>query len=230
MKHVALVTCSTFPELSESDKRLIEPLRKEGFIPYVVPWDRKNIDWNLFDGIVLRSCWNYTAKYSQFMDWLSDLKHINAKVWNPVSIIRWNSHKSYLLDLAKKGIPIIPTVIKPAIGNSGKGIDYLIQPFMTEVVNEGEYRFIFIGKKLSHTVIKKPKQTLLVNPSKTLITQAANVIHTIGADPLYARVDGINHNGTFMLMEVELIEPNLYFDLHPPSAGTFARALKKRYE
>ncbi len=220
MKHVALVTCSTFPELSTSDSFLVEPLRKVGCIPHVVPWDKKNVDWNLFDAIILRSTWNYPKHYDQFIAWLDNL-HTN--VFNPIQTLKWNSHKSYLLDLAKKEIPIIPTVIKPAVSNGEMGIEYLVQPFAPEVKNEGEYRFIFIGGKFTHAVLKTQNKITLVQPSPELIQQAASAFNT---NFLYARVDGINRHGIFLLMELELIEPNLYFDLHPKAATIFAQTLK----
>jgi len=220
MKHVALVTCSTFPRLSQSDEHLVDPLKTEGFIPYVVPWDKKGVDWSLFDTIILRSCWNYPEKYSLFLDWLAG---INTKIYNPAAIIKWNSHKSYLLDLGKKGIPIIPTVIKPAIGNRGRGVEYLVQPFIPEIAQEGEYRFIFIGGKLTHTVLKTQKKVTLVQPSQALAQQAA---HALDTDFLYARVDGINRSGIFLLLELELIEPHLYFDMNPFAATRFAQTLK----
>ena len=46
--------------------------------------------------------------------------------------------------------------------------------------------------------------------------------------PLYARVDGIARGGAFLLMELELIEPNLFFEYGPGSADRFASALARR--
>lgn len=220
MKHVALVTCSTFPALSQSDATLVAPLKKEGFVSHAVPWDEKDMDWSLFDRIILRSCWNYPEKYDRFIDWLYRL---NGQLYNPEPIVKWNSHKSYLLDLEKRGIPIIPTVVKPVIGNRGRGVEYLVQPFMPEIAKEGEYRFIFIGGKLTHTILKTQKKVVLIQPSKILATQAARALET---DFLYARVDGIVHKGMFLLMELELIEPELYFHLNPIAATRFAQTLK----
>jgi len=258
MKHVALVTCSNFPALSPSDERLVEPLKKEKILTHAVAWDKKGVDWSLFDAIALRACWNYPTKYSQFMDWLTNLEHIRANVWNPINIMRWNIQKTYLFDLEKRGVSIIPTVvvnkqskpslhneasdviIKPVIGNMSQGIyrspknierllktgDYLVQPFMPEVTNEGEYRFIFIGGELTHTILKTQKATSLVKPAPALTHQAADVLHTVETNLLYARVDGINRNGIFILMELELIEPILFFDMNQKAAAIFARALK----
>lgn len=260
MKHVALVTCNNFPALSSSDERLVEPLKKEQILVHAVPWDKKGVDWSLFDGIVLRSCWNYPAKYSLFLDWLTKLEQIYANVWNPVNIMRWNIQKTYLFDLEKRGVHIIPTVVakkqtksnpydhssdvivKPVIGNMSKGVyrspknietllktgDYLIQPFMPETLHEGEYRFIFIGGELTHAILKTQKVLSLVQPASALACQAADVLHAVDTDILYARVDGINRGGVFTLMELELIEPILFFDMNPKATTIFAHALKNR--
>jgi hypothetical protein len=43
--------------------------------------------------------------------------------------------------------------------------------------------------------------------------------------PLYARVDGVVRGDQFLLMELELIEPNLFLELHAPSADRFAETV-----
>jgi hypothetical protein len=48
--------------------------------------------------------------------------------------------------------------------------------------------------------------------------------------PLYARVDGIMRGDEFLLMELELIEPNLFLELRDGSAGILANAILRRLE
>jgi hypothetical protein len=60
------------------------------------------------------------------------------------------------------------------------------------------------------------------------VRQAAHVLAVVTEKPLYARVDGISRGGAFLLMELELIEPNLFFDIAPGSAERFAAALSRR--
>jgi hypothetical protein len=270
MKHVALVTYKASPNLTASDELLVKPLENEGIQVIAVPWDDPTVDWNKFDAIVLRSCWNYHVNYDKFILWLTHLKHIQANVFNPVNLMLWNSKKTYLQDLQKSGIPIIPTIYhqkniqtihsytgwndiiaKPLIGIRSNGVyrfknpnspwtqirfkwltkktDYLIQPFMTEFQTDGEYSFIFIGRIFSHAV-RKTQHISLVKPSQIHIRQARQALKAVGNDTLYARVDGIFRNNTFILLELELIEPILYFDLYPPAAISFAKALKKRLQ
>ncbi len=282
MPRIALVTYSQYPKLTISDNLLIKPLQEAGFEPIVTPWDNKKTDWKQFNLIVLRSCWNYHLKVKEFTTWLDYLGENKLKVFNPISLLKWNLDKKYLLDLDEKGIPIIPTVfikkgstaglikiieennwpeivIKPTIGASAYEVykatedtlgkisiqfdqlvnhgDVMIQPLMKEVITEGEYSFVFLGGKYSHAVLKKPKRNEFrtnyifggtsqkVEPEEGLLQQAMKIVKTIPSPALYARVDGLNINGKLTLMELELIDPHLFFDLYPPAAGKLVKAI-----
>lgn len=63
------------------------------------------------------------------------------------------------------------------------------------------------------------------SPEPLLIEQARQVLELIETPLLYARVDGVEVEGRFMLMELELIEPFLFFGADSQSAPRFARAL-----
>jgi hypothetical protein len=71
------------------------------------------IQFNIFvfrDGIVVRTIWDYHHHAPQFLDWLDLVNKQCPHVFNPVSLMRWNVHKRYLLDLEKRKIPIVPSV------------------------------------------------------------------------------------------------------------------------
>jgi hypothetical protein len=251
MKHVALVTCSSHPHLAAHDAPLLHALASFNIITHTVAWDNPSVDWTLFDGIILRSTWNYPQHYSAFLSWLTHVESIQANIFNHPSVLRWNSHKSYLLELAAKGIPIIPTRIiakntpinahdgiqKPAIGNRSQGLtrhapahishnhDMLLQPYMREVDTDGEYQYIFIGNTHTHTMHKTAKTIRLSKAPSSFIHQAAAVIMAIHPKPLYARVDGIHVNDKLLLMELELIEPLLYLDVYPQAAVLMAQTI-----
>jgi glutathione synthase/RimK-type ligase-like ATP-grasp enzyme len=101
--------------------------------------------------------------------------------------------------------------------------DWLIQPYLPEVVSGGELSMIFFNGTFSHAVLKKPKdgdfrvqrqyggQYQLIDPSPDLL-QLGQRIATLENNLLYARVDGIMIDNQFHLMELELIEPDLYFE------------------
>ncbi len=116
--------------------------------------------------------------------------------------------------------------------------DLLVQPFMPEIQSMGEISFLFFNSQFSHAVLKKPKQGdfriqsqfggkyQAYQPDESVIATAQNIIKTFGGELLYARVDGILKDGKFLLMELELIEPDLYFDYAPEGKQRFFDALE----
>jgi glutathione synthase/RimK-type ligase-like ATP-grasp enzyme len=115
--------------------------------------------------------------------------------------------------------------------------ELLIQEFIPEISTEGETSFIFFNKQFSHCVNKKPAQNdfriqvqfggkyTLIQPSKETIQQAQEIVNCYPENLLYARVDGIIIKNTIHLMEVECIEPDLYFSLSPESLQRFTTSL-----
>ena len=49
---------------------------------------------------------------------------------NPTALVRWNMHKSYLVDLAGRGVPTVPTIVLPA----GRRVDLGALPWPDVVV------------------------------------------------------------------------------------------------
>lgn len=74
-------------------------------------WSDTSVDWAGFDGVVIRSCWDYHRRYAEFFAWLDMLDARRVPVWNPTSTVRWNSTKRYLVDLAARGVTTVPTRI-----------------------------------------------------------------------------------------------------------------------
>ncbi|MES2543807.1 MAG: hypothetical protein V4548_02900 [Bacteroidota bacterium] len=115
--------------------------------------------------------------------------------------------------------------------------ELLLQEFIPEIQTLGETSFIFFNKKFSHCVNKKPVdgdfrvQSLfggkysLIQPSEDLIDKAQNIVNTFPSDLLYARVDGIIMDNELHLMEVECIEPDLYFEFSEGSQERFVESL-----
>jgi glutathione synthase/RimK-type ligase-like ATP-grasp enzyme len=118
---------------------------------------------------------------------------------------------------------------------------YLAQPFLRSVVEEGEYSLFFFAGEFSHAILKTPAPQdfrvqeehggiiRAVSASTELVLAAERVMTAIGQVPLYARVDLVRlGDGTFGLMELELIEPALYFRMDHGAPERFARGLDAR--
>ncbi|NDU77123.1 hypothetical protein GWI34_31550 [Actinomadura sp. DSM 109109] len=105
---VAFATCSSLPDGSDDVQDLIGALAAEGVAAEPVTWDA-DVDWSRHDLVVIRSTWDYTARRDEFVAWAQGL----PRVLNPAAIIRWNTDKRYLRDLAAAGVPVVPTLWDP---------------------------------------------------------------------------------------------------------------------
>lgn len=116
--------------------------------------------------------------------------------------------------------------------------ELMLQPFLPEVTESGEWSLIFFNKNFSHAILKKPKKgdfrvqqelggtaTMATADEKT-VRQARDILHLYNEPLLYARVDGIVKEGEFQLMELELIEPELFL-MNDTLLNNFARAIKR---
>lgn len=112
---------------------------------------------------------------------------------------------------------------------------FLIQPFLTSIIDEGEYSLFYFGGKYSHTILKTPKTEdfrvqeehggilKLVEPEKQMKSSAEKILRFI-PKLLYGRIDlARTEKDNFVLMELELIEPSLYLNMAPESAAFFAQ-------
>jgi glutathione synthase/RimK-type ligase-like ATP-grasp enzyme len=117
--------------------------------------------------------------------------------------------------------------------------DALLQPFAPEVSRDGEFSFTFIDGLFSHATLKRAAAGEFrvqtehggsaepVAAPAQLIDQAARVLTVLPERPLYARVDGISRDGSFLLMELELIEPHLFLSYSSGAAAKLARAIQR---
>ncbi len=118
----------------------------------------------------------------------------------------------------------------------------LIQPFLPEILTDGELSLLFFDGVFSHAVCKRPKDgdyrvqfqfggtSDAVEVRAEWIEGARACIAAAPALPVYARVDGVVQEGKFLLMELEVFEPLLFLSLHPEAAARFARAIQRRLE
>lgn len=111
----------------------------------------------------------------------------------------------------------------------------MIQPFVRSIVDEGEYSLSFFGGVYSHAIRKFPKPpefrvqegyggTLsCIEPELDLLRLARETLDCIEPKPLYARADFVRLPSGFALMELELIEPSLYFNMDQGAPLRFTR-------
>ncbi len=114
---------------------------------------------------------------------------------------------------------------------------FLVQPFIPQIEEEGEWSLLFFNGRFSHALLKKPVAgdfrvqqhfggTIHVStPPAGLLAQATRYVTQFAPGCLYTRVDGVRARGAFLLMELEIIEPFLYLLTHPEGYGNYYRAL-----
>ncbi len=277
---VALVSCVTLPEPDADQAPLLAALRAEGLSAEVLAWDDPAADFSRARLTLLRSPWNYSMQPDAFLAWI-DRTAACSSLWNRRETVRWNAHKSYLLDLAAWGIPVVPTqlvrrgeatelrellrargwpevVIKPAVSGGSRqtirvasGVagdldrgeahlralaareDVLVQPYLPSVEGYGERAVVWIDGEATHAVRKSPRflgDAEQVSAAVPIAADEADLARRAVAvapgELLYARVDvARDAQGSPCVMELELIEPSLFFPKAPAALDRYVDAV-----
>ena len=95
MKQIALVSYAACPQLTNDDRLLIPAFARRGVRAVPAIWDA-DIIWSQFDRVVLRSCWDYHLRLSEFLKWIERLERLDIPLSNSARLVRWNADKSYL--------------------------------------------------------------------------------------------------------------------------------------
>ena len=113
----------------------------------------------------------------------------------------------------------------------------MCQPFLPEIF-DGELSLVYFNKQFSHALLKVPKKgdfrvqeefggdIIPYTPDKKVIELGDKIMSSVDDELLYARVDLVPVNGEYALMELELIEPALYFRTNENAARNFVKALE----
>jgi hypothetical protein len=105
--HVALARAAAVPAEFDDDLRLAVALRDRGVDATLAVWDDAAVDWDAFDLVIVRSTWDYDRRLGEFLAWT---EAVGERLRNRPDVLRWNSDKHYLADLAAAGLPVVDTV------------------------------------------------------------------------------------------------------------------------
>jgi glutathione synthase/RimK-type ligase-like ATP-grasp enzyme len=119
--------------------------------------------------------------------------------------------------------------------------DMLVQPFIPSIETDGEVSVVVLSGEITHAVIKRPSvgewrvqsdfggSALRVPVTAEHERAVAEVLDAVAGlvdeAPVYARVDLVRVDTELHLMELEVIEPDLFFQLAPEAADRFADLL-----
>jgi glutathione synthase/RimK-type ligase-like ATP-grasp enzyme len=146
-----------------------------------------------------------------------------------------SAHNTSLMDGA-----MFPGENEPVRGMQGQ--PFLVQQFIPEIQTKGEISFVYIDGLFSHAALKRPAAgdfrvqqehggtAESFRPSAPLRAQADKIAAAVPQvrDSLYCRIDVIEKNCRLVLMELELIEPELFLGLAEGAAERFAKAIVER--
>ena len=271
---LALITCQTYPEPSDNLKTLAACLETMGVKTVFDAWQN-----HPSAPFLLPLCaWDYAAEPEAFRQWLEQAEQAGQRFINPPELMAWNMEKTYLCDLAERGTQVIPSVfvppqkaeladilnrqgwteavIKPAFGQSGKGVvkvcaealdvnmaDYpqgmIVQPYIREIETAGETSLVFFDGRFSHAVLRMPPQGewransaygVAVSPAappEKAVETARQILAMLPQIPAYARIDGTLIGDRLLLNELELIEPALYLHTAENAVADMVQAVKR---
>lgn len=115
---VALITAREARGLDEDLPPLEAAMHAAGVETRVVDWDDPDVQWASFDLALLRSTWDYTDRLQEFLTWADSAGNVTTLLNTP-QVVRWNTDKHYLAELARAGVPVVPsTFIEP--GENGE--------------------------------------------------------------------------------------------------------------
>ena len=132
--HIAIVTAVAARDLDEDLPPLAAALQAAAIRYSVVSWDDDGIDWTAFDLALLRSTWDYTQRLDEFLDWITRTA-TQTTLLNPQAVVRWNTDKHYLHELAQAGIATVPSVfIEPGHDPARSIANFLLRQREAEFV------------------------------------------------------------------------------------------------
>lgn len=103
---LALATAIAAMSLDEDLAPLRVACEAAGIATEVLAWDDPTVGWARFDAVLLRSTWDYMDHLPAFLAWCGHVDRVST-LWNAPEVVRWNTDKRYLGDLAGRGVPVI---------------------------------------------------------------------------------------------------------------------------
>jgi glutathione synthase/RimK-type ligase-like ATP-grasp enzyme len=281
---VAIATCKTPPEPDPDEALLLGALHGASLEASVLAWDDDSVQDSFAaqDLVVLRSTWNYYERVDDFVAWAARIGTA-TRVLNPPRIVAWNAKKTYLAELEKSGVDIVPTefvhrgqerdvisvfaehgweqvVIKPVVSAGSfrtehfsreellaaqeflDGLvadrDAMVQQWMPSVQTYGERSLVWIDGEITHAIRKTPRfaggveqvsgEVPIADDERAFAERA---LAPFASELLYARVDMVRDaTGVLRIMELELIEPSLFFQQSPRALARFVAAIVRRLQ
>lgn len=106
---VALATCAELPSWEVDDRPFHASLARRGVEVTQPVWTDPAVAWGAFDAVLIRTTWDYMVQRGAFVTWAERVAAV-TRLFHPPEVVRWNTCKTYLRELAEAGAPLAPTL------------------------------------------------------------------------------------------------------------------------
>jgi hypothetical protein len=221
---IAIATCFNIPEPDIDEAITLEAFERRGYEVHLTAWEDPSIDWSDFDGVIVRSTWNYPLSVEKFAAWIGDVDS-QTTLLNPARIMLGNLNKHYLTAVKDSGVSVVPTNWIKA-GDATELSDLVVSKFVLKPsVGAGSLDTkVFESNQLNEAMSwlsRHPvNREFMVQPfldsvnnigEQSIIVIGGNPTHRIVKLPRFAgqeeRVDGPFAVGEFKGFVREVIEP-----------------------
>lgn len=234
--YLLLVGCAKLPEGDGDEWQVPDALEAKGIASSWVVWDDPHVDFAAADLVILRATWDYPDRRDEFLAWCDRVPNLR----NPVDVVRWNTDKTYLIDLAGAGIRTVPTelvhpgelpswpdkhfVLKPAIGVGSIGAGRFAPGALEPAA--GHLRKLHAA---GHTVLLQPYQSNVDTTGETaLVFFGGEYSHAFTKAAMLRGCD-VDGSGLFVAERLGVADPEpaqrkLAEDALDAAAGLLGRA------
>ncbi|MFC3896862.1 RimK family alpha-L-glutamate ligase [Lentzea rhizosphaerae] len=205
---VVLASCAALPEGDGDEDALIAALVRDGVDVTWQPW---GTDVSGADLVVLRATWDYTERLDDFLAWCDGVPALA----NQVSVVRWNTDKSYLVELAAHGVPVVPTaVVEPGSSPVWPDGEFVVKPAIG-AGSRGAARFTSADAAQAHLealgvkALVQPYQSSVDEHGETaLVFFAGEYSHSFHKGPMLAQGLAESESGLYVEEKLRAIEPS----------------------
>jgi len=199
-ERVALVSSERGLQVDPDLQPALAALTGAGLGAELVRWDDPAVDWHGFSLAVVRSCWDYAWRLQEFLAWAGSVPRLR----NAADLLRWNTDKTYLRDLERAGLPVVPTVWNPAgAGELPEAPEWVVKPSIS-AGSRDTARWTDPQQALAHAAeLTGAGRTAMVQPYLASVDDAGETAmlfiggrfsHAVRKGPLLVRGEGVRQD------------------------------------
>ncbi|GAA1191269.1 ATP-grasp domain-containing protein [Prauserella alba] len=209
-----LVGCGRVPQGDGDEHAVPDALSGVGVDTRWAVWDDPAEDFAAADIVIPRSTWDYTERRDEFLAWCESVPGLA----NRASVVRWNTDKAYLLDLAASGVDIVPTelaapgetpqwprtdfVVKPSVGAGSRGAARF-----TAAGHDAATRHLRALHDNGHTAVVQPYQPAVDSEGETaLVFFGGQYSHAFTKGPMLSGAN-LHESGLFVTEKLTTAAP-----------------------